>query len=258
MEMYKDTIFDLRGKTALITGGSQGIGKSISEIYAKAGADICITARNTDILNETVKMLEMYGTKVVGITFDHERWREVPELLNIYNHYFDKLDILVNNAGCGHVSKIEDMQDRDWIKNQSLLLSNVMKMCKTFLPLMENKSYKSKIINISSILGNVGREYRTAYCSNKGGVLSFTRALAFEVIDKNINVNSISPGQVLTPLTEGMFRDASKKAAVDKLIPLGRWAQPSELQGVALLLASEASDYIVGQDILIDGGWSIV
>lgn len=258
MKMYKDTIYDLTGRTALITGGSQGIGKSIAEIYAKAGANICITAKNADKLSSTVKILKEYGTKVVGIPFDHEQWREIPQLLDMYSANFDTLDILVNNAGCGHVSKITDMQDDDWIKNQNLLLSNVMKMCKTFLPLMENQNHKTKIVNVASILGNVGREYRTAYCSNKGGVISFTRALAYEVVAKNICVNSISPGQVLTPLTEGMFRDSSKKEAIDKLIPLGRWAQPNELQGIVLLLASEASDYIIGQDILVDGGWSIV
>lgn len=257
MEVYRGTIFDLTGKTALITGGSQGIGKSIAEIYAMAGADICITARNTVILKATTDELKKYGTKVEYISFDHENWKDIPQLFDKFQEKFDKLDILVNNVGCGHVSKIMDMKDSDWIKNQNLCLSNTMKMCQTFLPIIENEKFKGKIINIASILGHVGREYRTAYCTNKGGVLAFTRALAYELINKNICVNSISPGQTLTPLTEGMFNDVAKKTAVDKFIPIGRWAQPNELQGVALLLASEASDYIIGQDFLVDGGWSI-
>lgn len=250
-------MIDLSGKTALVTGGSKGIGKSIARALAEHGADVAITGRNKDTLESSIKDITA-GTKSRGYTyvFDHVNWRQTHLLVNTIHHDVERIDILVNNAGTGLVREIEKMKDEEWEHMYSLLISSPMALCRLLVPGMKEKRW-GRIVNIASVLGVVGREMRTAYCCFKGGLISFTRALAIELANYNITVNSVSPGQFLTPLTEGMYKDPKKYNGVTSLIPFGRWGDVDEIKGVILLLCSELGSFITGQNILIDGGWSI-
>ncbi len=255
--MYKDTIFSLENKVAIITGGSKGIGKAIASIYAQAGADLVLTARNEDELIATSQeIIKLTGRKVYPFVFDHVHWKESDELLRKIIQTVNHIDILVNNVGTGMVKNIEETTDSAWLEMSHLILSTTMAMCRSTLPYMK-ENHSGRIINISSILGNVGREKRTAYGCFKGAILSFTKSLALECMQYGININAISPGQFLTPLTTGMWNDEQKYKAVTELIPMNRWGKVNEIQGTALLLASDACSYITGQNILVDGGWSI-
>lgn len=255
--MYKGTIFDLTGKNALITGGSKGIGKAIASVFAEAGANIVITGRDEEVLKATAREInEKSGRKVNYYQFDHANWTDTPKLTAKILDQVGNIDILVNNAGTGMVKEIEAIENSEWERLYGLVISSPMAMSRELIPGMKKKRW-GRIINISSILGTVGREKRSPYCCFKGAVQSFSRALALEVCDFNINVNSISPGQIHTPLTEGMWNDPEKYNSVTALIPFKRWGTPDEIKGTALLLASEAGSYITGQNILVDGGWSI-
>ncbi len=256
--MYKDTIFNLENKIALITGGSKGLGKAMAKILAVAGADIIITARNeSELKNAQEEISKEAGRKVYAFKFDHKNWKDTPKLMDEIFKKVGSIDILVNNAGTGMVNSIEEISNTKWQELSDLLISAPMAMCKSVIPGMKSKGW-GRIINISSILGSVGREKRSAYCCFKGAVQSFSRALALECITNGITINSISPGQFHTPLTEGMWNDPEKYKSVTELIPLKRWGDSSEIGGIILLLASDASSYMTGQNILIDGGWSII
>jgi NAD(P)-dependent dehydrogenase (short-subunit alcohol dehydrogenase family) len=249
--------FNLSSRTALVTGGSKGIGKSIARALATAGANVVITSRNQAELDTSLRDI-LEGTEVKGYSLvaDHSDWKNADRVADKVLEMAGHIDILVNNAGTGLVKPLEDMTNDELTYIMSLNLLNPIAMCRAFLDGMIDKKW-GRIINMSSLFGVIGKELRTAYCASKGGLLSFTRAFAVELAPFGITVNALGAGPIKTSLTEGSWNDPLISMQFKKMVPLGRWGEPDEMAGAAVLLASEAGSYITGQIILIDGGASI-
>ena len=256
-ELSPETIFDLAGRMALVTGGSKGLGKGLARTLAQAGADVAITSRNHAEGQASLKEI-LDGTRAKGVVLavNHSNWTEAGRFAQNVISETGRLDILVNNAGTGSVCPLSDSSDALLESLHALNLFAPIALCREFLPYLR-KSGAGRIINISSVLGIIAREYRTAYCSTKGGLIALTRALALEFAPDRITVNAIAPGQFLTPLTLPMWEDQFSRKQMTSLIPLRRWGEVDDLSGGILLLASAAGGYITGQTLVIDGGWSI-
>ena len=249
--------FNLSSRTALITGGSKGIGKSIARALASAGADVVITSRHQEELDSSLRdILEGTNVKGFSVVADHADWKDANRVADRILDVAGHIDILVNNAGTGLVKPLEDMSNDELDYIMSLNLFNPMVLCRAFLDGMIEKKW-GRIINMSSLFGVIGKELRTAYCASKGGLLSFTKACAVELAPFGITVNALGAGPIKTSLTEGAWKDPLISSQFKKMVPLGRWGEPDEMAGAALLLASEAGSYITGQIILMDGGASI-
>ncbi len=256
-ELSPESIFDLTGQVALITGGSKGLGKAMARVLAQAGADVGISSRN--LVEGRASLDEILaGTKAKGFVFseDHNKWTETSEFARKVIGEMGRVDILVNNAGTGFVCPLSESGDSDLESLHFLNLLAPIALCREFIPSLR-ESTAGRIINISSVLGMIGREYRTAYCATKGGIIAATRALALELAPYRITVNSIAPGQFLTPLTLPMWQDDFARAQMTAFIPLKRWGNADDISGALLLLASRAGGYITGQTFPVDGGWSI-
>lgn len=242
-------LFDLSGKTALITGASKGLGRASAEALASAGANIIITARNREELEKAKEDIsKISNVKIRTYVVDHSDWKNAQSFADTVLEDNQGVDILVNNAGTGLLARIEDMKDEEWEYIMSLNISNYMALCRAFVPRMKSKGW-GRIINIASLFGVTALENRTAYCASKGAVISFTRALAIELAPHSITVNSISCGPMRTPLMTQSWNNPAKRKYFSDLVPLGRWGEPEDIYGIILLLASQAGNYITGQNI---------
>ncbi|MDD2476763.1 MAG: SDR family NAD(P)-dependent oxidoreductase [Dysgonamonadaceae bacterium] len=245
-------------RNVLITGGSKGIGLEIAKTLVETGYRVAITGRKKEDLLKAKHILQGRDkSDVFTLVFDHAKdWQHSDKLIQTIQQEFGEISILVNNAGTGAVCDIERIKNEDWEYMESLLLSSPMALSRAVVSFMKRNKW-GRIINVSSVLGNVGREERTCYCCFKGALQSFTKALALECAPYQILVNSISPGQFITPLTFGMYQNKEKNDAVTRRIPMLRWGRVEELSGLVLYLVSELSSYYTGQNLLVDGGWSI-
>lgn len=242
----------LTNKTAVITGGSRGIGKGIAIAYAKEGANIVFTYRsNQEEAEKTVKIIEKFGVKALSIKADIGEKEDVVRMVDIIQENFRSIHILVNNAGTiGKECSIVDMEVEDWDRLINVDLRGIFLTSKYLIPLMDKNSV-GKIINISSELSLKGRKNFTHYTAAKGGVNSFTRSLALELAP-NILVNTLAPGPVETDMIlNDMDEEWIKK---EKDIPLERLGKVEEISATALLLASEEGNFFCGQFISPNGG----
>lgn len=269
--MHKDIeeLFSLKGKTALITGGASVLGSEAAGILAAAGCAVAITSRQLDKAQIAAAQIEkQYGVDVLALQMDHTEPAQVAECAEKIKQWRSKLDILVNNAGGGSGSSIAYLFQRDAKDIYNSVQTNLTGMiycCKAFGKMMEEQQ-EGKIINIASVAGMIGRDRRmyekagmrgqpVDYAASKAGVIGLTRDLAGFLSPKGIYVNSISPGGFTGPLRnhDKVFVDAYSDRT-----PLGRMGRDGkDLKGVILFLASAASDYITGQNIVVDGGFSI-
>ena len=240
---------DLEGKVAIVTGGSSGIGKAIVERFAWEGAEVVIA----DVEEEKGKEV----AEEVGADFKKCDVSNFEEIEKVIEHTVDEhgcLDVMVNNAGIGAVEGIENMDVEEYEKVRSINQDGVMYGCKAATPYL--KESEGCIINMASIYGLVGDEGSTAYNVAKGGVVNMTRSVANDLAKHNVRVNSICPGFVDTPMTEGVQEDDAFIEHVMNQTPLERLAEPEEIASVATFLASEEASYITGTNIPVDGGWT--
>lgn len=239
----------LEGKVAIVTGGSSGIGKAIAEKYKEEGAEVVIADVNTEKGQKVAQEIECDFKEC-----DVADYNNVEEVVESTVEKYGKLDIIVNNAGIGAMSTIEDMDLDEWNRIESVDLDGVMYGTKAAIPHL--KETEGSVINMASIYGLTGANGSTAYNAAKGGVVNFTRSVADDVAKYNVRVNSICPGFVETPMTDEDLEDEEFNQYVTNMTPLGRVAQPEEIAGVAVFLASDEASYITGVNLPVDGGWT--
>ena len=249
------SIFGLSGRVAVVTGGYSGIGYAIAEGLAEAGADVVICARSFERCQEACSKIEKLGVKALPIRCDVSKTREVDNLIVTTVKEFGKIDILVNNAGTtGSAKPLVEIGDEEWEETTSIDLKGPF-LCSRAAAKEMIKQNGGKIINISSYCYNMPIPHSSDYCASKAGLVSLTQVTAIELIKYNINVNAICPGYFATNLNPELF--AKAQAEAKKRMPIGRMAESHEIKGLAIYLASPASDYMVGSAIVIDGGISL-
>ncbi len=246
-------LFDLTGRVALVTGGSKGLGKSMARGFAEAGADVLISSRHEDELRQTAgELASGVSSRIEWAVTDMVNRGAVDALADLALQRFGRVDILVNNAGSNVPQSAESIVDEDWDRIIELNLSSCMRLTRALVSQMKERRW-GRVIHISSVLGLGGKEQRSAYCATKSALLGITRASALDLGPFNITVNCIAPGPFLTDLP-GRVLSQEQKQVFAETTALGRWGNPDELIGPALLLASEAGSYITGTALLVDGG----
>jgi NAD(P)-dependent dehydrogenase (short-subunit alcohol dehydrogenase family) len=248
-------LFNLEGKTAIIVGGSKGLGKGMATALASAGANIVIASRSQNALDKVSKEInKITGVKILPIVFNVTEKGDIIKLVKKTVVSFNRIDILVNSAGMNIRKPAEEVTEEDWDNLMDVQLKGVFFTCQEVGKVMIRQK-KGKIINIASLTSKLGLPNMIAYCSAKGGIVQMTKALATEWAKYNINVNAIGPGYYKTEQTKALFDDKEKLEGLLKRIPFGRTGLPEDLAGAIIFLASEGSNYLTGQTIYVDGGW---
>ncbi|UCF36065.1 MAG: SDR family oxidoreductase [Acidobacteriota bacterium] len=248
-----ENLFNLEGRVALVTGGSRGLGKAMARAFAEAGADVIISSRNESELKAALsEILDGTGSRGVYLTADLMKRSDSEALGRKALEKFGRIDILVNNAGTNIPEPIGEVDDANWDRSIELNLTAGMVLSRTLVGQMKERNW-GRIIYISSIMGLASKEWRNSYSATKSAVIGLAKASALELAPFGITVNCIAPGPFLTELPLGLLNDEQKKVASDRTA-LGRWGNPEEMAGPALLLASDAGSYITGSVLLVDGG----
>jgi NAD(P)-dependent dehydrogenase (short-subunit alcohol dehydrogenase family) len=249
-------LFDLNGRSALVTGGSKGLGLAMARALALAGANVVIAARDADQLERALgAILEGTSSRGAWLTADMARRDEVQGLARRAGESIGgSIDILVNNAGINRIAPIEDVQDADWDQVIAVNLAAPMILGRALAGPMKARGW-GRIIQISSVFGSVSRAGRNAYSATKAGLIGLTRSMSLELAPFGVTVNAILPGPFETPLTAALHADPVQKQWFTDRVPMGRWGRPEELAGPVLLLASDAGSYITGATLAVDGGW---
>ena len=248
------TLFNLSGKRALITGATQGIGAALAEGLGRAGATLVINARNPDRLAQAVVRFRQLGLDVTGAQFDITDAESVRKSISHIEETIGPIDILVNNAGIIRRAPAEDLEEDDW---NAVIQTNLTApfLVAKYVGRHMIRRKQGKIINICSLMSELGRDSVSAYAAAKGGLKMLTRNLATEWAEHNIQVNGIGPGYIETPInTSYREPDNPLNKYIISRTPAGRWGTPQDLVGAAIFLASAASDFVNGQIIYVDGG----
>jgi 3-oxoacyl-[acyl-carrier protein] reductase len=245
----------LKGKVALITGGTAGIGKAIAILYVEQGADVVILGTNAERAAQAVCELEAKrkdpSQKIASFLVNVSNTKEVDEVVEKVLKDFGKVDILVNNAGITRDNLLMKMKEEEWDQVIDVNLKSVYNTCKALTrPMMKAKS--GAIINITSVIGLIGNAGQTNYAASKAGMIGFTKSLAKELASRNVRANCIAPGYIETQMTD-VLPDAVKQAVLEK-IPLSRMGNPNDIAQAALFLAGPYAEYITGQVLAVDGG----
>ncbi len=249
-------LFSLRDKVAVVTGAGKGLGKSMAIALAESGACVAVVSRTQSAVEDTAKEIRDNGGNALPLVVDVTKEVEVVGMVERVMSEYQSIDILVNNVGAYKGGPFIESTVEDWKKMMNINLTGTY-LCSKIIGMRMIEKQRGKIINVSSALGVLGASGSSAYCVSKGGVIQLTRALAVEWAKYNINVNSIAPYSMETETTKSMMEDEKIKKAVLSKIPLKRLGQPSDLSGVVVFLAASASDYITGQVIFVDGGFSV-
>lgn len=249
--------FKIKGQTAIVTGASSGLGVCFAETLAERGVNLVIAARRYEKLAKVAENLaDDYNVKVIPVQTDVSQEDQVINMVKTAVEKFGSLEILVNNAGIGALSPSVDMPLEEWKQVLDVNLTGVFLCARTAAREMIKKKY-GKIVNIASIYGAVGDIFPTAsYYASKGAVINLTRALAIEWAPYKINVNSIAPGFFPSEMTASVFQDEKAMQHILSRTPLGRTGDPLDLKAALTYLSSPASDYVTGQTIFVDGGWT--
>lgn len=250
-------MFSLKGKKALVTGASRGIGQGIALALAKQGADVAINYHsNKDEAEKVVAEIKKMGRSSFSVQADVSGVDDVIRMFGEVKANWGKLDILVNNAGIAHYATFEEMTEEEWDQTLDVNLKGQFLCAREAAKSMKGKG--GKIINISSVASGqagIGGARIAHYVASKGGVAALTEALAVELSPYKINVNAIGPGFIDTDMTKELISDPKARQALLARIPWGRFGKPADIGAVAAFLASDEADYITGALIFVDGGW---
>lgn len=249
-------LFDLTGRVAIITGGSKGLGAAMAEGLASAGANLLLTSRNQGEVEATAAQIQSdYGNKVIGMAADVTDPEQVAAMTERAISEFGKIDILINNAGINIRGPIDEITLEEFQDVQNVNVTGPWLCVRSVVPHMKKAKY-GKIINLASTLGLVGMANRTPYTSSKGAMVQMTRALGLELCEYGITCNAICPGPFLTPMNEPFAETEEIKKFIVGAVAMNRWARMEEIQGAAIFLASDASSYMTGSMVTVDGGWT--
>ena len=245
--------FKLDGKNAIVTGSAQGLGQGIALGLAEAGADVALV----DILDmsETRKQIEAVGRRCVAITADLMDTGCIPSIIDSTVQELGGIDILFNNAGIIRRAPLTEFTEKDWDDVMDINIRTLFFLSQAVGKVMIEQGRGGKIVNTASMLSFQGGILVPSYTASKSAVMGLTRLLANELGAHDINVNAIAPGYMATENTRALREDPARNKAILDRIPAGRWGTPEDLQGVAVFLASAASDYMQGYTIAVDGGW---
>ena len=246
--------FSLKGKVGIVTGASRGLGKGMATALTQAGADLVIVSRTKSVLEKVAEEMRKFGRHIIPVAADVSKKEDIKNMVGIALKEFGKIDFLFNNAGIIRRCPSEDYSEKDWDEVINVNLKGVF-LCSQAVARVMIKQGGGKIINTSSLIAVTGGKTIPAYAASKGGVAQLTKALANDWAKYNIKVNAIGPGYYITDTTEPLRKNKARYQEISSRIPLGRWGNPEDLGGVAVFLVSEASDYITGQTIWVDGGW---
>ncbi len=246
-------MIDLKNKTALITGGSRGIGRACVQFLSKAGADVAFTYNISEQLAK--KLSDEYTGKNIVRSFKVNTNNEddICNVINTVENDFGKIDILVNNAGIWEKSEIENLSLDKWNKTININLTGTFLFTKYTVPIMKKNKF-GRIINISSTAGQRGEAFYSHYAASKGGIIAFTKSLAVELGEYNITVNSVAPGWVKTDMTKDVFENKYEEEKIIKEIPLRKIAVPEDVAGAVIFLVSELASHVTGCIINVNGG----
>ena len=235
-------------KTVVVTGASRGIGRAVSIYYAQNGFNVCICCRkNSEMLEKVRQEILNYGVECIAYTGDIGNFQKCETFFKLIAQSYSKIDILVNNAGISHIGLLQDMSPDEWHNIVEANLTSVFNCCKLAIPIMLSR-HAGKIVNISSVWGCVGASTEVAYSATKGGINSFTKALAKELAPSNIQVNGIIDTDM-----NGFLNDDELQSVLDE-VPAGRIGKPEDVAKLAFDITN-TSDYLTGQVIKLDGGW---
>ena len=246
-------LFDLTNRIALVTGSSQGLGLTLARGLGQAGARIVLNGRNQEKLAKAVAAVEADGLAVSGCAFDVTDAASIDRGVGDIEDGVGPIDILVNNAGIQRRGTLESLDEAAWREVIDTNLTGVFLVSRRVVRGMIERQ-RGKIINICSLMSEIGRETTGNYAASKGGLKMLTRAMAVEWARHNIQANGIGPGYVLTEMTRQLADDPEFDAWIRRRTPAGRWGDPAELVGAAVFLASDASDFVNGQILYVDGG----
>ncbi len=245
-------LFELKGRTALVTGAAKGIGQAIAQGLASAGADLILLGNN-DNMQETERLVAEAGRSCYTVRFDLSEVEKIPRVCaDLLGRH--KIDILVNNAGIIRREPAIEYSQQNWDEVINVNLNALFRLTQEIArPMLQRR--QGKIINIASLLSFQGGITVPAYAASKHAVAGLTRALGNEWGAGGVQVNAIAPGYIATDNTAPLREDGARNASILSRIPAGRWGQPSDLVGAVIFLASAASDYVNGHVLVVDGGW---
>src|SRR6266516_6586352 len=249
-------VFKLDGRVALITGGNRGLGFAIAQALAQAGADVVVTSRQHEkALKSAAALTGATGRRALGLMVDVTDAQQVESMVQSVVQEFGRIDILVNNAGINIRKPVEEFDETSWDLVQETNLKAPFLCSRAVAPYMKEQRY-GRVINIASMIALVALPERSAYCSSKGGVIQLTKVLALEWAPYNINVNALCPGPFATELNIPVMNNPQANQLFLSHIALGRWGRPEELGPVVIFLASDASSFMTGAALVVDGGWT--
>lgn len=248
---------ELENKTVVVTGGSKGIGKDIALTFAKLNANVVISGRSKNALQETLDELQTYNKRCIAVSGDLSDINEVKRLIDTAAETFGTIDVLVNNAGVNIAKPAMEVTEEDWDTVLDLNLKSAFFASQAAAKYMLEQN-SGRIINIASQMAFVGFAKRAAYCSSKGGLVQLTKALAVEWAKAGIRVNAVAPTFIETELTANMFEDEEFKREVHSRILLDGLSQPKDISGAVLYLASDLANFVTGETIKVDGGWTAI